>query len=345
MAVTTKVVSELAGLQKLDAGSMQYYLSGFRRAIETQIQNAPDTRSQRARAKRCEHYEEWVEFISQLVDKLPMCTFAIASSYTDGISHRPPYVQNQKELVYIYLPTDFCAMGWVGYGDFRVGGEGTRTIGVFSHTIRNGKYDTDRDQYHMRLSINHKPALKNALRNLRPYDPKEVGKLGLQTVSRLVRRGNDQVRTKVREAKELVVEHKTGTRTARYSAEHLAIELQALVARGHQFVSEGFADAVTAYLAEIAEAKINAPSAACLLFVRTYMANGVQTFDTHLTKDTTSLYSADMSDGPSIQYTSDDLPEDVSGKLASLMMCEEEEYIAGVGVRLSDGRFYVAITS
>ena len=344
MAVTTKVVSELAGLQKLDAGSMHHYLDGFRRAIETQIQNAPDTRTQRARAKRCEHYAEWVEFISQLVDKLPMCTFAIESSYTVRESI-------QKELVYIYLPTDFCAMGWVGYGDFRVGGAGTRVIGVFSHTIRNGKYDTDRDQYHMRLSINHKPALKNALRNLRPYDPKEVGKLGLQTVSQLVRRGNDQVRTKVREAKELVVEHRSThtdlARTARYSAryEHLAIELQALVASGHQFVSEGFADAVTAYLAEIAEAKINAPSAASLLFVRTYMANGVQTFDTHLTKDTTSLYSADMSNDPSIQYTSDDLPESISGKLASLMMCEEEEYIAGVGVRLSDGRFYVAITS
>ena len=338
MAVAIKVVSKLAGLQKLDAGSMYHYLNGFRRAIEAQIQNAPDPQAQRAREKRCKHYAEWVEFISQLVDKLPMCTFAIESSYTLRESI-------QKEQVYIYLPTDFCAMGWVGYGDFRVGGDGTRAIGVFSHAIRNGKYDTDRDQHHMRLSINHKPALKNVLLNLRPYDSKEVGKLGLQTVSRLVRRGNDHVHTKIREAKALVVEHKSGIRTAMYSAEHLAIELQALVASGHQFVSAGFADAVTAYLAEVAEAKINAPNAATLLFVRTYMANGVQTFDTHLTNDTTSMYSADMSDGPSIQYTSDDLPENVSGKLASLMMCEEEEYIAGVGVRLSDGRFYVAITS
>ena len=71
-------------------------------------------------------------FLEALAKKLPTCKFS-------------PRGNNEQSL-YVYLPNDLYALGWVGYNDYRIEGEGTyKTIAVYSHTIRNDKYSSYND--------------------------------------------------------------------------------------------------------------------------------------------------------------------------------------------------------
>ena len=73
-----------------------------------------------------EDNDRWEEFLLGLMKKLPTCKFARDL--------------NSGTKVYVYLPSDLYAMGWVGCGDYRLeGGAVHNTIGVYSHTITNDK--------------------------------------------------------------------------------------------------------------------------------------------------------------------------------------------------------------
>jgi hypothetical protein len=122
--------------------------------------------------------------------------------------------------------------------------------------------------------------------------------------------------------------------------QQLATELRVLVENGYQFVDKEFGDLVASFVAEVKEHDINTRQVA-MYYVRGYTLNGQEYFDTQLCDNMHSRYSYSVANQSSQRYTSEELPQAIAGKLAVLMMCEEDEYIDGVGVRLPNGVFYV----
>ncbi len=261
--------------------------------------------------------DRWDEFLLGLMKKLPTCKFARD-------------LDNHKK-VYVYLPSDLYAMGWVGCNDYRVFAEGSRTntLGVYSHTIQNDKYASHNDQHHMLMSTNPKRAIKNALSHLRPYTPKELNNCFAYPVVRKVRDTNYENQEKVEDAQNAVTKHK-----------QLQAELRAVVASGYQFVDADFSSKVAAFLSEVDEYALQA-SEVHMFFVRAYVSNGQQLFDVTFLENAHNSWNYKVSDEPAERYTSDTLPEHLSGKLSVLMMCELDEYVDGVGIRMNDGVFYV----
>jgi hypothetical protein len=262
-----------------------------------------------------EDNNKWDEFLLGLMEKLPTCKFARDS--------------NNHKKVYVYLPSDLYAMGWVGCNDYRIEGSGTNTLGVYSHTITNDKYADYNDQHHMLMSTNPKRAIKNALSHLRPYTPRELNKCFAFPVVRKVRDTNYENQEKVEDAQNAVTKHK-----------QLQAELRAVVASGYQFVDADFGSKVTAFLSEVDEYALQA-SEVHMYFVRAYMFNDQQMFDVTFLENAHNSWNYKVSNEPAERYTSDTLPEHLSGKLSVLMMCELDEYVDGVGIRMNDGVFYV----
>ena len=262
-----------------------------------------------------EDNDKWEAFLLGLMKKLPTCKFA-----KDLNNHRK---------VYVYLPSDLYAMGWVGCNDYRIGGSGTNTLGVYSHTITNDKYSSYNDQHYMLMSTNPKRAIKNALSHLRPYTPRELNNCFAYPVVRKVREVNDENREKVTKAEVAITKHP-----------QLQAELRAMVASGYQFVDADFSSKVTAFLNEFDEYALSTP-AVHMYFVRAYMLNDQQLFDVTFLENAHNTWDYKVSNEPAERYTSDTLPEHLSGKLSVLMMCGLDEYVDGVGIRMNDGVFYV----
>ena len=255
-------------------------------------------------------------FLEALAKKLPTCKFS-------------PRGNNEQSL-YVYLPNDLYALGWVGYNDYRIEGEGTyKTIAVYSHTIWNDKYSSHNDQHHMLMSTNPKRAIKNALSHLRPYTPKELNDCFAYPVVRKVRDTNRENQEKVENAQTAVTQHN-----------QLQVELRAVVASGYQFVDADFGSKVAAFLNEVDEYALQT-SEVNMFFVRAYMLNDQQMFDVTFLENAHNSWDYKVSTEPAERYTSDTLPEHLSGKLSVLMMCELDEYVDGVGIRMNDGVFYV----
>jgi len=255
-------------------------------------------------------------FLEALAKKLPTCKFS-------------PYGSNEQSL-YVYLPNDLYALGWIGYGDYRIEGEGThKTIAVYSHTITNEKYSSYSFQHNMLMSTNPKRAIKNALAHLRPYRPEELAKLFAYDVATKVSQNDYVNKNKVNEAESSVTKHK-----------QLYTELSALVSSGYEFVDADFGSKVTSFISEVDEYNLQATDIN-MYYVRAYMLNDEQVFDTHLVTEAHNTWRYKISPDPTKRYTSDTLPEFLSGKLSVLMMCDLDQYVEGVGIRMNDGVFYV----
>ena len=255
-------------------------------------------------------------FLEALAKKLPTCKFS-------------PYGSNKRSL-YVYLPSDLYALGWIGYGDYRIEGEGThKTIAVYSHTITNEKYSSYSFQHNMLMSTNPKRAIKNALAHLRPYRPEELAKLFAYDVATKVSQNDYVNKNKVNEAESSVTKHK-----------QLYTELSALVSSGYEFVDADFGSKVTSFISEVDEYNLQATDIN-MYYVRAYMLNDEQVFDTHLVTEAHNTWRYKISPDPTKRYTSDTLPEFLSGKLSVLMMCDLDQYVEGVGIRMNDGVFYV----
>ena len=255
-------------------------------------------------------------FLEALAKKLPTCKFS-------------PYGSNKRSL-YVYLPSDLYALGWIGYGDYRIEGEGThKTIAVYSHTITNEKYSSYSFQHNMLMSTNPKRAIKNALAHLRPYRPEELAKLFAYDVANKVSQNDYANKNKVNEAESSVTKHK-----------QLYTELSALVSSGYEFVDADFGSKVTSFISEVDEYNLQATDIN-MYYVRAYMLNDEQVFDTHLVTEAHNTWRYKISPDPTKRYTSDTLPEFLSGKLSVLMMCDLDQYVEGVGIRMNDGVFYV----
>ncbi len=234
----------------------------------------------------------------------------------------------------------YC-LGWVAYGDYRDGGDGTNMYVVQARTIVNGKYAEYSKQYFMKMSTNVDVAVRNAKKFLRMMSPQEIAGTRLRDASNAVDGVVDAARTEFTEIRNKVIDVETSLYSSRTNVgSALLNELRHLMNSNHEFVDADFGQNLTAFFTKQDELTALQNRTVPMWFVRVYERMGQQMFDVLTIDNAESTYRAQMSDDVS-RYTADDLPEEIMQKLSVLNILSKDDYVDDVGFSAGEGMFYV----
>lgn len=246
------------------------------------------------------------------------------------------FIERNKKSLYIYRDDCPFVLGWIGYGDFRQGGDGTEMYVVHARTIQNGKYADYNDQHFMKMSTNIDTALKNVKTYIRPYNPVEMAKMHMRDVSSAIGEVSGAVTSKLRDIQGSIVDVRS---YGDNSTSRLFTELKHLLTTNHEFVDPSFRTALTDYFAAVEEEKQYKGRSVPMWFVRVYERLGTQTFEV-VSIDNAENFYPNIGEERST-YNADTLPEDIMGKLSVLNILNDEQYVDDVGYRAGEGMFYV----
>ena len=247
------------------------------------------------------------------------------------------FATGREDERWVYMPGEPYPMGWVGYGDYQYAGPGEDMFIVCSRKIFNGKY-THGDQHHMRMSRATGPAVRNAKRYLQNYRPSEMAEVRVGDLRSEIRDVGDKL------DKQLTVDARAAgvfgdlTSDPGEGTATLMTELRHLANTGHEFVNAAYGVKLRAMLTSLEEQSMGKGQQLNMSFVSVRQRLGVQSFDV-VDVDGAQDWNIKVAQ-ESTRYT-DNLPEDILGKMSVLSMLENGKYVGGVGYRISDSMFYV----
>ena len=236
--------------------------------------------------------------------------------------------------LWVYYPDEPYPMGYIGYGDFRTETVGEDQYMVGSRTITNDKYSSYQDQHNMKMTGNLDTALRNARRFLRNFSPQEMAKSKLRTVCSQSQDSLGDISTEYRNKMRELFDHESR------NTNKMLTELRNLVDTGHEFVDAAFGSELRAMFELSDNQKALKDKPIHMYFVRVSEKFGKQTFDVGTIDNVQkSSYQVEMSN--EFKRYTDDLPEEIMGKLSVLTMVENDSYVDDVGYRAAEGMFYV----
>ena len=255
------------------------------------------------------------------------------------------FIDRNRQSVWVYRDDCPYVLGWIGFGDYRYGGDGTNMFVVQARTIENNKYAWGSNQFNMKMSANVEVALRNAKKYLRQYSPQELAMVNLRGVSDKVTGMADESCAKLRTAMSAVfdigeIAIAIDTSGSYNKTSTLALELQHLLNTEHEFLHPEFRRNLTTYFELKHDVDVLRDRTIPMWFVRVYERMGQQSFDVLSIDKPESRYSVEISQDVH-RYQSDDLPEDIMGKLSVLNILTDDQYVDGVGYRAGEGMFYV----
>ena len=236
--------------------------------------------------------------------------------------------------LWVYYPDEPYPMGYIGYGDFRTEVSGDDQYIVGSRTIINDKYSSYQDQHNMKMTVNVETAIRNAKRFLRNFSPQEMAKSKLRTVCSQSQDSLGDISTEYRNKMRELFDHESR------NTNKMLTELRNLVDTGHEFVDAAFGSELRAMFELSDNQKALKDKPIHMYFVRVSEKFGKQTFDVGTIDNVQkSSYQVEMSN--EFKRYTDDLPEEIMGKLSVLTMVENDSYVDDVGYRAAEGMFYV----
>lgn len=245
------------------------------------------------------------------------------------------FAKRGANTVWVYYPDEPYPMGFIGYGDFRTEVEGDAQYVVGSRTITNDKYGSYQTQHRMKMTTNIATGVRNAKRYLRNFSLQELAMSCRSQVNIASGESRGNASSEYRHSMKRVFDHEA-------NSSKILIELRNLLNTEHEFIDASYRqELVTMFqhqdtYRELLDKPIN------MYFVRVSQKFGKQTFDVG-TLDNVHLQAyekgATVSDD-FVRYT-DNLPEDIMGKLAVLNMVDNKTYVDDVGYRADDSMFYV----
>ena len=189
----------------------------------------------------------------------------------------------------------------------------------------------------MKMSGNMDTAIRNAKRFLRNFSPHEMAGANAKLLRSKANDAPEMLGSKFRKSMRELFDHEVGNRTGSFSGRMLT-ELRHLVDSDHGFVDGEFGHQLK-QMFEMGDAwRESFQKTVNVYFVRVFEKFGKQTFQVTELDDVRD-YNPRISD-QFLTYT-DDLPEDIMGKLAVLSMTEDGNYVDDVGMRVDQGMFYV----
>ena len=297
------------------------------------------------------------------------------SGYTDDHVHSPKFMEfvdgvkkafrgceivqgyaagTETFRAFVYMPEDTFCMGVITVHDpakYRWG-EDTVTINpeliytVWSHTVDNNKYGRGKRERYSAASKDINKAIKNAKKYLRRVTHRELTMITREEYAQKSREASQAIYHKISTLSDSVGVKSYNVKNT--LAMPLYKELIHLLNMGTDFLNKEFTSDLIALRGAMAEHEsANAQRAAATDYcVRVYESRGRQVFSMAMMdgRDANSNYSMTHSRkhiGDTIEYTEDTLPEWAAGKLSLLTLCDEHEYVEGVGYRYDRNIFYV----
>lgn len=236
--------------------------------------------------------------------------------------------------LWVYYPDEPYPMGYIGYGDFRTEVSGGDQYIVGSRTITNEKYGSYQDQHNMKMTVNVETAMRNARRFLRNFSPQEMAKSKLRTVCSQSQDSLGDISTEYRNKMRELFDHESSR------SNKMLTELRNLVDTGHEFVDAAFGSELRVMFELLDDQKALKDKPIHMYFVRVSEKFGKQTFDVG-TIDNVQKSSWQVEMSNEFKRYTDDLPEEIMGKLSVLTMVENDSYVDDVGYRAAEGMFYV----
>ena len=258
-------------------------------------------------------------------------------SRLQGVFRGVKFAKMMTNKVWVYYPDEPYPMGYIGYGDFRTEVCGDDQYMVASRKITNEKYGDYQDQFRMKMSGNMDTAIRNAKRFLRNFSPHEMAGANAKLLRSKANDAPEMLGSKFRKSMRELFDHEVGNRTGAFNGRMLT-ELRHLVDSDHGFVDGEFGHQLR-QMFEMGDAwRESFLKTVDVYFVRVFEKFGKQTFQVTELDDVRD-YNPRISD-QFLTYT-DDLPENIVGKLAVLSMTEDGNYVDDVGMRVDEAMFYV----
>lgn len=249
------------------------------------------------------------------------------------------FVNRDKKSLWVCRADQPYCLGWIGYGDYRRGGDGTEMYVVHARTISNGKYGDHNEQHYMKMSTNIDMALRNCKKFLRVYSPSEIARSRLRDASNAV----DTVVSKTKEELSRLHEKVIDAQSSYYRTNHnsaLLNELKHLLTTGHEFVDPTFRENLSSYFTTMDEVASLSNRSVPMWFVRVYERMGQQMFDVTAIDKAESAWNATVSDEAE-RYTAETLPDEIMQKLSVLNILSADDFVDDVGFNAGEGMFYV----
>ena len=282
-----------------------------------------------------------------------LTTGGTVTDNTNGCMYATPFAERVcKELRVKMHPRDRASywiyrddcpyvLGWVAYGDYRDGGDGTNMYIVQARTIVNGKYAEYSNQYFMKMSTNFDVAVRNAKKFIRMMSPQELAGTRMRDASNAVDGVVDVAKNEFSEIRNKVIDVESSLYSSRTNeGSSLLNELRHLMNSNHEFIDTMFGENLATFFAKQEELVRLRNRTVPMWFVRVYDRMEQQVFDVIDIDKAESAYGAEISDDVK-RYTVDTLPEDIMQKLSVLNILQANDYVDDVGFSAGEGMFYV----
>jgi hypothetical protein len=233
-------------------------------------------------------------------------------------------------------------MGYIGFGDFRAGGDGEHLYTVWSPNIINNRYGHG-SQMHMAQAKQLKKGVSNALKYLRPLSVKQVASISTKSCRHKVSEVIGEARTQFTHAAAHITHNFLILDPRRGDENALQQELQHLVEIGHEFLDKELGDKLHTLFNNLKEYVLSHENNSNVFtFVEaTKTITGRQVFRVATNVDTSFTYGFDVPQENISVYSQEELPEELAGKLSVLSMIDPDNYVEGVGYRAAANVFYL----
>ena len=278
------------------------------------------------------HEEDWsyanlARFIKALKKHIRGIKFGIKKLTS------PPV--NSDSKIYAYMEGSPYAMGWVAYADFRDNPEShTPMYTVCSHTIHNGKYSSG-EQMRMKMTTNFDVGIKNAKRHLRNLTTHDIALADKDDIKSQFAKKNYKANENVEDIMRKVL--------PRYTSDKLEMkkfvpELRHLIDTGHEWIDKSYGSQLVEFIKAYDE-KIEADNRTLdVIFVRAFTKLDKTVFET---MEINNLHHNSGEKGEVVTYDDTTLPRELAGKISTLNMLGQGQYVEGVGLYHGDYMYYV----
>lgn len=242
-------------------------------------------------------------------------------------------IYRDHRSAWVYMEGDYMTLGWVGRGDFQTSKNGDDKFVVYSRTIENLKYSDHNKQYHMRMAKDMGIAAKAAKGAFRSYHPTEVAEALRPKVVKPVSALEQDAVTAYRSAVDAVGMEYYGKK-----AERTISALDHLVTSGHVFPQADYHKDLLEVFKTKKERDRLCGSILPMTYVYVYERFGKQRVDVCSMENIKSSYgTTNLLVGT---FDADAVSDDIQGKVAVMSMCEDEQFVEGVGFKVDDTTFF-----
>lgn len=248
-------------------------------------------------------------------------------------------IPRTDNTVHVYRDGDLMTMGYIGFGDFATSVHGDDKYIVCARGIENMKYCESGDQHNMRMALKMDTAMKHAKRSLQSYSIHECASILAKSVKSSVQEISHKKNAQCDEAVKTVGLNISSYGGAKKAMERLMAEMHSMVQAGHEFNDKELDADIRAMFALLEDRK-QFSDVVPMQFVHVNERYGQQVVNFARLKDITSWR-------PEVEHVHtvrpDEVSEDIQHGCAAMSICEDGQFVDGVGYRVNDHTFYLYV--